>query len=62
MALQYRVVAFGQPSGPWRTKRRQAESDAVALGLASHDEWGQLYLDAPVAIEWRRDEEVRMSA
>lgn len=62
MALLYRLVAFGVPQGPWRTKKRQAEQDAVSLGLGERDEWGQLYLDAPVAIEWTREDDVRMRA
>jgi hypothetical protein len=62
MALVYRVVAFGQPCGPWRTKKRQAEQDALANGLGEVDEWGQLYLDAPAAIEWRRAEDLKRCA
>lgn len=62
MALLYRVVSFGVAQGPWRAKRRQAEADAIASGLAEVDEWGQVFLDGYAAIEWRRDEDVRLSA
>ena len=62
MAVQFRVVAFGQPQGPWRWTERKAEEDAVGQGLAEYDEWGQLYLEAPASIEWRYYEELRRSA
>lgn len=62
MALQYRVVAFGKPRGPWRTKKRQAVQDALSAGLAEVDEWGQLYLDGVAAIEWQLEPETRLSA
>lgn len=62
VALQYRVVAFGKPRGPWRSKQRQAERDAIAAGLAEFDEWGQLYLDGCASIEWARQPEIRLSA
>ena len=62
MALQYRVIGYGRPRGPWRTKRRQAEMDAIAVELGEFDEWGQFYLDAGATIEWRRDEMVRLCA
>ncbi len=62
MAVSYRVLSFGVPRGPWRAKRRQAEQDALTQGLATYDEYGQLYLDAPVVIQWRRDPEIRLTA
>lgn len=62
MAVQYRVVAFGEAKGPWRWSERKAEEDAVSEGLAEVDEWGQLYLDGTTEIEWRFVEEVRRSA
>ena len=62
MALLYRVVAFGQPRGPWRSKEKQAELDAIHGGLAEYDEWGQLYFEAFARIEWIREEETRLSA
>lgn len=36
--------------------------DAVAAGLAEYDEWGQLWFDGCAEIEWKRDEELRLSA
>ena len=62
VALQYRVVAFGQPRGPWRAKQKEAERDAIGAGLAEVDEWGQLYLDGCAAIEWAHAPEIRLSA
>jgi hypothetical protein len=62
VAVEYRVVSFGKPQGPWRDTERRAENDAVAQGLAEYDEWGQLYLDATTSIEWRFYEELRRSA
>ncbi|MBB4618987.1 hypothetical protein GGQ96_003137 [Sphingomonas abaci] len=62
MAIVYRVTAFGEARAPWRTKKQHALQDAVLLGLAERDEWGQLYLDAPVRIEWAHDESIRQTA
>ena len=62
MALLYRVVAFGKPQGPWRSKKRQAQQDAVSCALGEYDEWGQFWLEGQAAIEWRREEEVRLCA
>lgn len=62
MALLYRVTALGEPRGPWRCKKAQAERDALAQGLAEIDEWGTLYLDAVADIQWAREKEVRLSA
>lgn len=62
MAVEYRVVAFGKPQGPWRSSERKAEEDAVGQGLAEVDEWGQLYLEGPANIEWRYYDELRRSA
>lgn len=57
MALVYRVIALGEPRGPWRTKKRQAEQDAIAQGLGEVDEWGEFYLDGLASIEWMREAE-----
>jgi len=62
VALWYRATCFGRPKGPWRTRRRDAENDAVAQGLGEYDEWGQLYLEGPTEIEWSRMPEIKMRA
>lgn len=62
MALLYRVVAFGTPRGPWRGRRSQAESDAVAAGLAVSDPDGHLYWECFARLEWRRAEDFKQSA
>ena len=54
MAEQFRIAVFGEGRAPWRTSRKDAMSDAKALGLASYDrssrEW---FLAVPVAMEQR---------
>jgi len=62
MAVEYQVVSFGVPQAPWRAREKQAQIDAVALGLAEVDEWGQLFFEAASEIVWRRVEDVRLSA
>ena len=62
MALLYRVVVLGQPRGPWRGRKRQAEDDAIASGWGDRDDDGQVYLDALASIEWCRQEDFRLSA
>ena len=62
MALLYRVTAFGEPKGPWRARRRQAEQDAIAAGLGDFDEWGEFYLDGVASIQWMRQPEIKMRA
>lgn len=62
MALRYRVVAFNMPMGPWRTKKRQAEQDAVRAGLGEYDDEGQLYLDGVANIQWMREADLRLRA
>lgn len=46
MCLWFRAVLLGEPKGPWRATRKQAEADAAAAGLGERDEWGTFYLDA----------------
>ncbi len=50
---EFRVSVFGQPRGPWRQTLRQAQRDAIAIGLGSFDETGQFYSTVPGDIEWR---------
>jgi hypothetical protein len=59
MSLFYRVSAFGQPRGPWRSSRRRAQLDAVDLGLGEFDEWGRFYVAVPGDIEWIHENQLR---
>jgi hypothetical protein len=49
--LFYRVRVLGEPRGPWRRSRRQAERDAVALNVGSFADDGRCYLDVLATIE-----------
>lgn len=63
MGYRYRVVCFGRPRGPWRSDRRMAQRDAIALGLGCYDEHtGQYYHVVPGEIECERAEAIRISA
>lgn len=62
MALLYRVMAFGEPKGPWRANKHQVQQDAVAQGLGSYDEWGQFFFDAPAGFQWVREDDVKRVA
>ena len=62
MALFYRVVSFGKPKGPWRSSRRQAQGDAIKLGLGSYDDWGKFYATVPGDIEWIHGDQLRLRA
>lgn len=58
MQAVYRVVAFGQARGPWRSMKRQAVRDAIIAGLAERDEWGQVYYECFAGLQWMRDGEI----
>jgi hypothetical protein len=58
MALYYRVCSFGKPQAPWRSSRKKAQQDAVALGLGEYDEWGKFYISVPGDIEWIHEREL----
>lgn len=62
MALYYRVVACGEPKGPWRVTKRQAEADAIQTGWGERDEDGRTYLDALASIEWCHEDALRLRA
>lgn len=62
MALYYRVVVFGEPKGPWRATKRQAEVDAVQTGWGELDEEGRTYLDALASIDWCHEDALKLSA
>lgn len=49
--LFYRVRLYGKPKGPWRPVKRQAERDALELGLGEYDEWGTFFVNVPGEIE-----------
>lgn len=52
---------MGEPKGPWRATRKQAEIDATGAGLGERDEWGSFYLDAFADIEERHENELMRS-
>jgi len=58
VCLWYRVVLLGQPKGPWRPTRKQAEADAASADLGERDEWGSFYLDAFADIEARHENDL----
>lgn len=60
--LFYRVREFGRPKGPWRACRRQAERDALELGLGDFDEWGTFFVAVPAEIEELHERFVKESA
>lgn len=60
--LFYRVRMFGKPQGPWRAHKRQAERDALELGLGDYDEWGKFFVSVPGEIEELHERFVRKSA
>lgn len=37
VGARFRLTVFGKPRAPWRASYREAEEDAIALGLASWD-------------------------
>ncbi len=49
--LLYRVRMFGEPKAPWRRVKKQAQQDALELGLGSFDEWGKFFVSVPGEIE-----------
>jgi len=49
----YRVTVLGEPKGPWRKEREQAERDALELDLGSYDEWGFFWVSVPAHIQTR---------
>lgn len=49
--LLYRVRVFGEPKAPWRRAKKQAQQDALDLGLGSFDEWGKFFVSVPGEIE-----------
>jgi hypothetical protein len=54
MPTQYRFVLFGQPRGPWRSRRRAALRDAIDAGEAEYDEVRrQHFTNAGAEIIWR---------
>lgn len=62
MSLFYRVKVFGTPRGPWRPVRRQAQQDAIELGLGEYDEWGKFFVSVPGEIEELHERFVRQTA
>lgn len=62
MALFYRVRAFGEPRGPWRSTKRKAQDDAIAQDLGEYDEGGTFYLSAPADLEWIHEDQLRKRA
>jgi hypothetical protein len=60
--LQFRCVVFGDPRGPWRESRAEAERDAIDQGIASwDDERGEWFLAVPVDVENRSRDAVPQS-
>jgi hypothetical protein len=51
MSLCFRVRVFGKPQGPWRRVRKQAQQDAIELGIGTYDEWGKFFVSVPGEIE-----------
>jgi len=43
-ASWFRGICCGEPIGPWRLRRREAEQDLAAEKLGSYDEWGTFYV------------------
>lgn len=62
MACFYRVVSFGKPMGPWRSQRRHAQQDAVALDLGSYDDYGVFWATVPGDIEWIHETALKSNA
>ncbi len=62
MALWYRLVAFGEPRGPWRARKSQVRRDAVSQALGEFDECGQFYLDGCAKVEWIHEDDLRQRA
>lgn len=62
MPTTYRVTVFGRPRGPWRQQRKQAQRDAIELGMGEYDEWGRFFVTVPADIEFRLGDEFRLSA
>lgn len=60
--LYYRVRMFGEAKGPWRPLKRQAEHDALELGLGDYDEWGDFFVSVPGEIEEVHERFVRKCA
>lgn len=60
--LFYRVREFGRPKGPWRAVKRQAEQDALELGLGDYDEWGKFFVSVPGEIEELHERFVKQTA
>lgn len=56
--LLYRVTVFGEPKGPWRRSKRQAERDAAELGLGAYDDTKRFYLSAPADFAWIHENEL----
>ena len=52
--VQYRLLVFGVPKGPWRERRDQAQRDAIELELGSYDDYGTFYVTVPADIQTRR--------
>ncbi len=51
--VEYRVVVFGKPRGPWRGTLPQAHRDAEEQDLGSYDEQGRFYVTVPGDIQRR---------
>ena len=62
MSLFYRVCSFGKPRGPWRPTKRQAQQDAIELGLGEYDEWGKFFVSVPGDIEAVHERFLRLRA
>ncbi|PNU02617.1 hypothetical protein A8V01_08955 [Novosphingobium guangzhouense] len=60
--LLYRVRVFGKPRAPWRRVKKQAQQDALELGLGSFDEWGKFFVSVPGEIEELHERFVSESA
>ena len=50
----YRAVVAGRPVGPWRSDRRQARRDLIAINLGEYDADGIFYCLVPGDVETRR--------
>jgi len=62
MACFYRLLVFGKPAGPWRSRQAQVRQDAAAKGVGQMDEDGQFYLDGYADVEWIHEDALRRRA
>lgn len=54
----YRITAFGQPRGPWRTSKQSVRRDAIEAGLGAYDEDRRFFLDAIANIQTVHENEL----